>query len=112
MTNGIMDQQAQLLQDLAQLDPLAKGSLVLIHKPCIRPACKECLAGRKHPAWIFAYQQDGKRRTLYVPEALVPALQQALERGRLVEAFLHAGGPKIVRQFRQHRDQAPTPSRG
>ena len=58
--------------------PALKGSLAKIYKPCIRKKCPLCERGDKHPAWILTTSQRGRRRCLYVPEELVPTLQQAI----------------------------------
>lgn len=97
--------QAQLRQALAPLGPLAKGSLAKVAKPCIRPDCRACRAGRKHPMWIFTFRAGGKRHCRYVPAELVAGLKQALANGRAVEAYLHAAGPELLRAYRQARDR-------
>ena len=97
----------QLRKALAALGPLAKGSLAKVAKPCVRPECPACQAGRKHPMWIFTYRAEGKRQCRYVPAELVGVLKQALANGRAVEAYLHAAGPELIRAFRQARDRQP-----
>jgi hypothetical protein len=103
---------AALRQDfLRQLEPLwpaIKGSLAEVHKPCIRPHCPACARGDKHPAFILAFTDQGRRRCMYVPADLVPELQQALRNGKALEALLYQLGPAILRRYRQQRD-APTP---
>ena len=38
--------------------------------------CKVRRPGRKPPAWQLTFKQAGKTRTVYVPHALVPEVQQ------------------------------------
>jgi hypothetical protein len=95
----------QLREVLERLGPLAKGSLAKVAKPCVRPNCPACRAGRKHPMWIFSFQAGGKRQCRYVPVELVPRLKQALANGRAVEAYLHAAGPALIRAYRDARDR-------
>jgi len=71
------DRQA-FLEELARLWPLAKGSLTEVRKPCIRPRCPACKAGRKHKAVFFSFPQGGKRVCRRVPAELAPLLRQAL----------------------------------
>jgi hypothetical protein len=85
--------------------PALKGSLAKVAKPCIRPGCPQCASGTKHPAYIFSFTEKGKRRCMYVPEALVPVLTDALENGRQLEALLYAQGPLMLKEFRRMRDK-------
>jgi hypothetical protein len=91
----------QISEILAAIGPAIKGSLVEAYKPCIRPGCKACKSGEKHRAFMFHYMDAGKRRCMYVPLALVPALQQALHNGRLIEECLHKAGPVLIKEFRE-----------
>ena len=52
-------EQQAFLDELEPLWPLAKGSLVHVRKPCIRPRCPACRSGRKHPALLFSFTQAG-----------------------------------------------------
>lgn len=40
---------------------------------------------------------------MYVPEALVPTLENALENGRRLEQLLYAQGPRVLKEFRRLR---------
>jgi hypothetical protein len=92
--------------------PALKGSLAKIYKPCIRKKCPLCERGDKHPAWILTTSQRGCRRCLYVPEELVPTLQQAIQNGRKLEAMLCDMGPAIVKAYRSQRDTQKNASTG
>jgi hypothetical protein len=95
--------QKRLLEKLIRLWPALKGSLALVHKPCIRPNCRACARGDKHPNYLLTFVQEGRRRCLYVPLALVPALERALANGRQIEQLLFQMGPALVREYRtQH----------
>ena len=96
--------QAQFLAELAALWPALKGSLSQVRKPCIRPHCPACARGDKHPAFLWTFTEQGRRRCLYVPAELVPWLRQGLENGRQLEARLSALGPAWLRAWRQQRD--------
>jgi hypothetical protein len=97
------DHQA-FLEELACLWPLAKGSLTEVRKPCIRPNCPACKAGRKHKAVFFSFTQGGKRRCRYVPAALAPVLRQALANGRRLEGRLAELGAALIDAYRHRRD--------
>ena len=92
-------------REIKDLWPALKGSLAKIYKPCIRKKCALCERGDKHPAWILTTSQKGRRRCLYVPEELVPTLQQAIQNGRKLETLLCDLGPAIVKAYRSQRDR-------
>lgn len=96
--------QQQFLNKLLALWPALKGSLALVRKPCIRPNCPACARGDKHPNYLLAFTQKGKRRCLYVPADMVAALKRALENGRRIEQLLYEMGPALLREY---RDQNP-----
>jgi hypothetical protein len=91
--------QAQFLS----LWPALKGSLAKVYKPCIRKHCAACARGEKHPAWLLSFTQQGRRRCLYVPLALVPAIRKALKNGRKLEALLYKIGVAMVQEHRRAR---------
>ena len=80
--------------------PALKGSLAQVHKPCIRPHCQVCARGEKHPNYLLTFTEKGRRRCLYVPKAMVPVLQRALENGRRLERLLYEMGPALLREYR------------
>ena len=96
--------QAQFLDQLGALWPALKGSLTEVRKPCIRPHCPACACGDRHPAFLWTFTEQGRRRCLYVPAELVPLLRQGLANGRRLEARLAALGPTWLRAWRQQRD--------
>ena len=87
---------------LLPLWPAIKGSLAQVHKPCIRKTCSACARGDKHQAWFLSFSAQGKRKTMYVPLALVPVLKKALQSGRKIEAILYRTGPQIIRIHRKN----------
>lgn len=80
--------------------PALKGSLALVYKPCIRPDCRTCASGKKHPNYLLAFTQEGRRRCLYVPSAMVPTIQRALNNGRRMEQLLYQMGPALLEEYR------------
>ena len=95
---------------LLPLWPALKGSLALVHKPCIRPDCPACARGDKHPNYLLAFTQKGRRRCLYVPQAMVPVLQRALENGRRLEQLLYEMGPALVQEYRSENPAQTGPA--
>ena len=80
--------------------PALKGSLAEVSKPCTRPNCPACARGDKHPNYLLAFSDKGRRRCLYVPKAMVPVLKRALHNGRRLEQLLYAMGPALVQEYR------------
>lgn len=99
---------SRLLAEVARHWPMAKGSLTEVRKPCARPGCRACASGRKHPAFLFTFTEGGRRRCLYVPRALVPALRQAIANGRWMEDAMRRMGRWLVEEHRRRRPKKPT----
>lgn len=93
----------QFLSQVEALWPALKGSLAQVRKPCIRPTCSACASGKKHPAFLLSFTQNGRRRCRYVPQALVPQLTKAIENGRRLEALLYEAGPAMLQEYRDKR---------
>lgn len=81
--------------------PALKGSLALVYKPCIRPNCPVCANGKKHPNYLLAFTDQGRRRCLYVPTAMLPTLKRALANGRRIEKLLYGMGPALLEEYRR-----------
>ena len=96
----ISSAQQRLWNKLLGYWPALKGSLALVHKPCIRPNCPTCASGKKHPNYLLAYSDEGRRRCLYVPSAMVPTLRRALKNGRRIEQLLYQMGPALLAEYR------------
>jgi hypothetical protein len=92
--------QQRFLEKLAPLWPALKGSLALVHKPCIRPNCRACARGDKHPNYLLTFTQNGRRRCLYAPRSMVAVLETALKNGRKIEQLLYEMGPTLIREYR------------
>lgn len=92
--------QDRFLKQLLPLWPALKGSLAEVYKPCIRAGCPACARGDKHPNYLLAFTDRGRRRCLYVPKPMVPLLKQALKNGRRLEQLLYQMGPAILREYR------------
>jgi hypothetical protein len=68
---------------IAQLGNFVEGTLCKVQRP-----------GRKPPAWQLTFKQAGKTRTVYVPVALAPEVQQ------WAREFRHL--KQLVRKVTQH----------
>lgn len=83
--------------------PAALGSLSLRRSPCTRPRCHACATGEQHPSYVLYGRQAGRRFAVYVPDRLVPALRQALENGRALQAALYEAGQRYVLALKRER---------
>ena len=92
--------------------PAIKGSLAKIYKPCIRPGCRVCAEGTRHPAYILSFTQKGKRKCMYVPEDLVPLFEKAVKNARKLEELLYSQGPSMLLKYRDLRDAEPKEKTG
>ena len=99
------DPKADFVQTVAELWPVAKGSLAEVRRPCIRPHCPACADGRKHRAFIFLYREGGRARCLYVPARLAPTVREALANGRKLEHRLTELGRELILRARAVRDE-------
>lgn len=95
---------------LGALWPALKGSLAQVYKPCIRKNCPACARGDKHPAWLLSFSAQGRRKTMYVPLALVPTIRKALHNGRKIEQLLYRSGPQMLKEHRQKVKQGLRPA--
>jgi hypothetical protein len=95
------DVQHWLQTKAAGLWPAALGSLSLRRTRCIREHCHACQSGEKHPSWVLSGQVQGKRFSLYVPEALVPEVQRCLDNGRALQELLHASALRYVKALKR-----------
>ena len=93
-----------LLDALRSCGPVARGSLSQVRMKCARSGCGACKSGWGHPAWIFAYRVDGRRKCLYVRKVDVPKVKAAIERGRRVEALLLEEGVRLIESLRAEAD--------
>lgn len=104
--------QKLFLKKLMALWPALKGSLAQVCKPCIRPNCPACARGDKHANYLLAFTQNGRRRCLYVPKAMVPVLERACKNGRRIEQLLYEMGPALLREYRAQNPAQTGPAVG
>ena len=55
--------------------PFVAASLVAFRRKCGRAGC-HCQSGAGHPAHHLTYKVQGKTRSVYVPQDLLPEVQQ------------------------------------
>jgi Family of unknown function (DUF6788) len=63
------------LKQLVPKGPLLAASLALVQKRCGQPSCHCAGAGPLHTAHHLTLKVNGKTRTVYVPQDLLPEVQ-------------------------------------
>jgi hypothetical protein len=86
------DVRRWFLRRVGELWPLAAGSLSLRTGPCIREHCAACERGEGHASYALYGRKKNRRFSVYVPEELVPLVQQAVNNGRKLEELLREAG--------------------
>jgi hypothetical protein len=87
----------------AGLWPAALGSLSLRKSPCIRDHCDACARGDQHVSYVLYLRVKGRRVGLYIPEDLVPQIQQSLENGRTLQELLYEAGRRYATAIKKER---------
>ena len=87
----------------AGLWPVALGSLSLRRSPCVRDHCEACARGDQPPSYVRYCRIKGRRVGIYVPNELVPQIQQALDNGRARQDLLYQAGRRYTQAVKQRR---------
>ena len=87
----------------AGLWPAALGSLSLRRTRCIRENCEACARGDQHASYVFYCRSKGRRVGLYVPDDVVPQIQQALDNGRALQDLLYQAGNRYTNAVKHQR---------
>ena len=67
--------------------PVLAPSRVTARRTCGKPSCR-CARGHKHLGHYLTWKEHGKTRSAYVPEALLPQVQQWLDEYRRLKRLL------------------------
>jgi len=81
---------ATLRRLVQTLWPLLQGSVVVLRQPCIRPGCRRCAAGDKHPATYLSLSRAGKTQLVYLPAALIREVTTGVQNARRLKAAIAA----------------------
>lgn len=101
----IKDNKQKFIEQIEKWWPVAKGSIALVHKPCTNKNCQVCKSGKRHPAFILEYIEEGKRRCMHVPKAMVETMKNAIKNGRFLEKELLKTGKEMILDYRRKRDK-------
>ena len=78
----------ELWQKLIRMGHLARGSVVVLRRPCTRKSCRRCASGERHPATYLGYRRGGKLHWLYLPARLIPRAKEWVGNYRTMEQLL------------------------
>lgn len=91
------------LREAERLWPLALGSLSLRRGPCIRENCSACASGEGHASYALSGREGRRRFSLYVPQDVVPEIQQAVEHGQQLQQLLRQAGQRYLAALKRER---------
>jgi len=83
--------------------PIAEGSLSLRKSRCIRKNCSACSSGKGHVSYVLCGRRGAERFSIYVPDDLAPAVQQAIENGRHLQELMNEAGVRFVHALKNQR---------
>jgi hypothetical protein len=89
-----------------RLKPAVLGSLSLRRSPCVRHNCQACLTGEQHQSYVLYGRLKGRRFAVYVPEELVPEVQQCLDNGRALQELLYQAAPRYIKSLKREKNKA------
>jgi len=84
--------------------PVLAASLVLLHRTCGKPSCR-CAQGHKHPGHYLTWKEQGKTRSAYVPQALLPQVQQWQNEYRRLKGLIREISQLSLALVRTHTTQ-------
>ena len=89
----------------ANLWPAALGSLSFRRCPCVREHCEACRSGEQHSSYVLYGRIKGRRSSIYVPEELVPEVEQCLDNGRTLQELLYQSAFRYIKALKHEREQ-------
>jgi hypothetical protein len=104
---SLRDVERWFREQSAHLWPAVLGSLSLRRSPCIREQCSACKAGDQHVSHVLYGRHRGRRFALYIPEDLVPEVQQCLANGRALQELLYQAARRYTKALKQERARRP-----
>jgi hypothetical protein len=97
------DVKRWFLREASRRWPVGLGSLGLRRGPCIRENCSACASGEGHASYAWSGRRGRRRTSLYVPEELVPKVQQAIEHGRQLQELMREAGQRYLVALKRER---------
>ena len=89
------------LKDFSLQGPFVAASLVAFRRKCGRTGC-HCQSGPGHPAHHLTFKQKGKTRSVYVPQDLLPQVQQWVAEYKRIKPLLRHIFNLALAQIQSH----------
>ena len=86
--NELFVRRLELWQKLIRMGDVARGSVVVLRRPCTRQGCRRCASGERHPATYLGYRRERKLHWLYLPKKLIPRAREWVKNYRAMEGIL------------------------
>jgi hypothetical protein len=83
--------------------PIVEGSLSLRKTRCNRKSCSACASGKGHVSYVLSGRKGSQRFSIYVPDDLAPAVQQAIKNGRHLQELMNEAGVRLVHALKNQR---------
>lgn len=96
--------KAEFLAQVAELWPIATGSLSLTRSPCTRKSCKLCASGRKHPKLLYMCWDGDKHKGMYVRPQHADQVRQAIANGQKLRQLVTAAGRDLILSLRKESE--------
>ena len=87
----------------AALWPAALGSLSFRRSPSVREHSAACARGDQHASYVLYCRIKGRRVGIYIPNELVPQIQQSLDNGRALQELLYQAGRRYTNAVKHQR---------
>ena len=91
------------LSTVQKMWPVAEGSISLRRSPCVRKNCQACAKGEGHQSYILYGRSEGRRSSVYVPDALAEQVQTAIDNGRELQQLMREAGVRYVNALKTAR---------
>jgi hypothetical protein len=91
------------LSTVQEMWPVAEGSLSLRKSPCVRKNCQACAKGEGHQSYVLYCRSEGRRSSVYVPDALAQQVQTAIDNGRELQQLMSEAGVRYVNALKTAR---------
>ena len=81
--------------------PFVAASLVAFQRKCGRPGC-HCQSGESHLAYHLTFKVKGKTRSVYVPQDLLPEVQQWVREHKRLKPLMRHISNLALAQIQSH----------
>ena len=78
-----------VMDKIAFLHPLTRGSVVELKRPCTYKNCRKCKEGVMHPAMYLSTNKSGKTHIIYLPKYAVKSVNKAVENYKKIKVLLY-----------------------